>query len=146
MMKQRLMSDLKEAMKSRDTVKVSTIRFLQSEIKNREISIRSENRELTEQEMVEVMLKEAKKRRENIELYKNNNREDLAEKEQKELDIISEYLPSQMSENEISSFIDQELAKMENPQFTDAVKVIMPLLKGKADGKVASNILKSKLN
>ena len=145
-LREQLMADLKQAMLAKESSKVSTIRFLQSEIKNKEIDVRTENRDLTEDEVLTVLQKEAKKRKDNITLYTDNGRSDLANSEQAELDIIMAYLPEQMSADDISALIDTELANMDNPEFKDAIKIIMPLLKGKADGKLVSDILRSKLS
>lgn len=145
-LREQLMADLKQAMLAKESSKVSTIRFLQSEIKNKEIDVRTENRDLTEDEVLAVLQKEAKKRKDNITLYTDNGRSDLASSEQAELDIIKAYLPEQMSADDISALIDTELANMDNPEFKDAIKIIMPLLKGKADGKLVSDILRSKLS
>ena len=96
--REQLMADLKQAMLAKESAKVTTIRFIQSEIKNKEISVRTENRDLTEDEVLDVLNKEAKKRKDNITLYTQNGREDLASGEQAELDIIMNYLPQQLSE------------------------------------------------
>lgn len=132
-------------MKAQDKLKVSTLRLLNNAIKNAEIEKREE---LKEDEIIQIVGKEIKKRKESIEEYKKGNRVDLAEKEEKEAKILSEYMPEQLSEEEIEKIVKKAIEETGAVGKQDMGKVmgkIMPEVKGKADGslvnKVASDLL-----
>ena len=100
MLKEEIQKHLKEAMKSKDEVKVRTLRMVIAALKNFEVEKMGE---ATDEEVIQIIQKEAKRRREAIEEYKNAGREDLAQSEEEELKILMEYLPKQMTEDEIRS-------------------------------------------
>ncbi|BAT71708.1 conserved hypothetical protein [Thermosulfidibacter takaii ABI70S6] len=144
-LKEKIMADMKEAMKAKNTVKVSTLRLLISEIKNKEIDKRGE---LTEDEILAVIQKAVKQRRESIEQYKNAGREDLVEKEQKELEILESYLPKPLSKEEIEAIIDEAIKETGAASMRDmgkVMKVVMPKVRGRADGKLVNELVKAKL-
>ncbi len=128
-------------MKARDEIKVSTIRMAMSAIKNTEID---KGRELTDDEVIGVLAKEAKMRREAIEGAEKAGRAEVAERENRELDILSEYLPKQLGEEDVAEIVKQVVAETGAEGIKDRGKVmsaLMPRLKGRADGKLASQIV-----
>ncbi len=141
----RLIEDMKTAMKSGDKVRLETIRGLRSQMKNVEID---KGRSLTEDEVIQVLNNAAKKRRESIEQFKLVNRFDRASEEQKELEIIQEYLPRQMTEKEIEDLVTDVMRNVNANSPSDMGKVmgaVMPQLKGRADGKLVQKIVQQKL-
>ncbi len=142
----RLMADQKSAMKSGDRIRVETIRGLRSQLKNKQIEL---GRALTEEETITVLTSAAKKRRESIEQFRAVGREDRAETEATELKIIEEYLPEQLSEEKIAAIIEEAVASLNASSLQDMGKVmgaVMPKLKGRADGKVVQQLVRSKLS
>lgn len=138
--------DLKTALKQGDNIAKSVLRYLKSEIHNREISIGSS---LTNEQIIDVLNKQAKQRRESIEAYTNGNRSDLAEIEEKELSIIMNYLPDQLSETDIENIVKEGIIETKATSSKDIGKVmswVMPKVKGKADGKTISATVNSILN
>ena len=138
--------DLKTALKQGDNIAKSVLRYLKSEIHNREISIGSS---LTNEQIIDVLNKQAKQRRESIEAYTNGNRSDLAEIEEKELSIIMNYLPDQLSKTDIETIVKEGIIETKATSSKDIGKVmswVMPKVKGKADGKTISATVNSILN
>lgn len=138
--------DLKTALKQGDNITKSVLRYLKSEIHNREISIGSS---LTNEQIIDVLNKQAKQRRESIEAYTNGNRSDLVEIEEKELSIIMNYLPDQLSEAEIENIVKEGIIETKATSSKDIGKVmswVMPKVKGKADGKTISATVNAILN
>jgi uncharacterized protein YqeY len=145
---EKIKTDLKEVLKKGDAVTALTLRYLLSEIHNAEIA-KGKDAVLTEEELVQVLQKQAKQRRESIEAYQKGGRGDLVMKEERELKIIQSYLPEQMSEEEISKLVDEAISQIGASGPQDIGKVIgalMPKVKGKADGSVVSRLAKEKLN
>jgi len=129
-------ADLTLAMKSGDGLKVSVLRMLSSEFNYKAIEVQ---RELTQEDILAVLNKEAKKRREAIDSFGKAGRPEQVEKEKKELEILSVYLPTLMSEDEVRA----EIAKLDLPKdFGQAMRMASPLFKGKADGGMVANIVK----
>lgn len=144
-LKERLSQDLKEAMKSKDETRVRTIRLLIAAIKNFEVEKMGQ---ATDEEVLQVMSKEVKKRLESIEMYKQVSREDLAAEEENELKIIKSYMPEQMNEDQIRELAKQviEQYNLSSPKdIGTAMKLIMPQVKGKADGKMVNKIVQELL-
>jgi len=140
-----LMEDMKLAMKSGNKITLNTIRILRAQIKTASIDKKDE---LDEAELAQVLQKEAKKRKEAMEMYKQGNREDLFKKEEAELGIISNYLPEQLSEEDIDQIISESISSLQVSGEKDMGRVmgaIMPKLKGKADGKVVQQKVKEHL-
>ena len=143
--KDRLNADLKDAMRNKDAIKRTVIRTLLSEIRNAEISAQ---KDLQEGDIEGVMSKQAQQRRDSIEAFGEAGRQDLVDKETAELNIISEYLPEQMTEVEIEGFIADIFKKVDATGPSDMGKVmgaLMPLVKGRADGKVVNAMVTAKL-
>lgn len=142
----KLNQDLVYAQKNGDKVSISTLRLLLSEIKNAQIA---KGKELTDEEIIEVAAKSAKKSKESIEAYKKGNRDDLVEREETELEVLGKYLPKQMGKEEIGKIIDEVIRQTQAASIADMGKVIgqvMAKIKGKADGEVVSEITKKKLS
>jgi uncharacterized protein YqeY len=141
----KLLDDMKAAMKSGDKIRLETIRGLRSQLKNREIE-KGEN--LSPDDEIQVLTTESKRRKESIEQFKAGQRFDRAEEEQKELNIILEYLPQQLTDQEIASLVEETIAELSASSSSDMGKVmgkIMPQVKGRADGKVIQRIVQQKL-
>jgi len=146
-LKEKLQSDLTDAIRSRAEVKSGTIRMLLAAITTEEVSGKAA-RVLTDAEIIAVLSREAKKRREAVEAYVAAKRTDLADKEKAEGDVISEYLPEQLSEDEIKKMIADAIAETGASGPTgmgQVMKVLSPKIAGKADGGVVSGLVKAAL-
>ncbi|OGD67808.1 aspartyl-tRNA amidotransferase [Candidatus Berkelbacteria bacterium RIFCSPHIGHO2_12_FULL_36_9] len=144
-LKEKIDSDLVDAIKNKDELKSSVLRMVKASIKNKEIAL---GKELDDLGGMEIIAKEIKQRKDSIEQFKVGNRSDLAEKEEKEITIISGYLPKQLSEEEVRKIIVEAIFKTNASSTQDMGKVmgmVMPQLKGKADGTLVSKIVKEKL-
>tara|TARA_A100001037_G_C15085177_1_gene606311 strand:+ start:46 stop:501 length:456 start_codon:yes stop_codon:yes gene_type:complete len=141
-----LRSDLLDATRSRDEVRRNTLRMVIASIGNAKIQL---GHELSDDDAVKVLQKEAKQRRESIEEFQKGDRQDLVEKEQAELEIIELFLPQQLSVEEIKSFAEQAIANTNAENMNDLGQVmreLMPMLEGRADGKVANQLVRELLN
>ena len=141
-LKEKLTEDMKRSMKSAEKLRLSTIRLVLSEIRNAEIEKRGE---LTEEELMTVLSREAKQRRESIDEFKKGGREDLVEKESFELQVLHEYLPEQISEEELRSIVRQTVDEVGASSPGDIGKVmaeLMPKVRGKADGKHVNQLVR----
>lgn len=142
----KLMEDYKAAMRAGDAQRKETLRLLRSALKSAEIDKRAP---LSEPEVHEVLACQAKQRREAIEQFRQGRREDLVQKEQAELSIIEEYLPAQMSREEIEQLARDVIAEVgaSNVREMGAVMSrIMPQVKGRADGKLVNEVVRSLLS
>lgn len=145
MLKEKITSEIKEAMKSGDQKKLGVLRMLTSALNNKKIEKRGKTgaeSELTDDEVMEVLQKEAKKRKESIDLFEKGGRADLAQGEKEELAIISVYLPSQMGEAEVRAAVEKIAAVNQGLDFGPLMKVVMAELKGKADATLVSRFVK----
>ena len=146
-LKEKLQSDLTDAIRRRAEVKSGTIRMLLAAITTEEVSGKSA-RVLTDAEIITVLSREAKKRREAVEAYVVAKRTDLADKEKAEGDVIAEYLPAQLSEDEIKKMIADAITETgaAGPAGMGLVmKVLSPKIAGKADGGLVSGLVKAAL-
>lgn len=136
MLSDQIRSDLTTAMRTGDALRVSVLRMVLSAFNYKKIDLQ---RDLTEVDEMAVVQNEAKKRREAIESYRAGGRKEQEEQEAKELEILQSYLPKQMSEKEI----EIEIRKLELPaDFGQAMKIVSPMFKGKADGGLVARIVK----
>ncbi len=143
--KEKLSGDLKESMKAGDSTKVGTLRMVLSAIQNRAIEKKAKSKEyLTDDEITDVLRKEAKKRKEAIEIYSKASRDDLKNKEVSELNIIQSYLPPELGEADIEK-IAKEAIKAGAKDFGGVMKAVMKESKGRADSGLASAIIKKLL-
>lgn len=135
-MRNRIKADLTTAMKAGDPLRLSVLRMLVSALGYKQIDLQ---RELTDEEVIFVVGNEAKKRREAVESYTKAGRADSAEKEGQELKILQVYLPTLMTEEEIRA----EISKLELPKdFGQAMRIVSPMFKGKADGSLVASVVK----
>jgi len=161
MLKKIIQNDLLDALKNKNEVNISVLRMLQAAIKNKEIEKRTrlskkeknETKlislsELNDDEIIEVISSEIKKRKDAIEQYKLANRIELAEKEQKEIEILKKYLLEQLSETELKKLIDEEIKRIGATSIKDMSRLmaqLMPKIRGRADGSIVSKFIKEKL-
>lgn len=145
MLIEQIQKDLTEALKSKNEAIVSTLRLSLSEIHNRQIEKQAE---LTEEDIVAVLRKEAKKRQESIEAYEKGGRQELADKEKNELQFLSKYLPQEMSPQELEKIVKEVIVKV-GPQgtgdFGKVMGVVMGKVKGQIDGAKVSEVVKKLL-
>jgi len=147
-LKEKLQSDLTDAIRSKDGVKSGTIRMLLAAITNEEVAGKSA-KVLSDAEVITVLSREAKKRREAVEAYTNAKRDDLANKEKEEAAVIALYLPEQLSEADIKKLITDAIAETNasGPSGMGLVmKVLQPKIAGKADGGLVSSMVKAALS
>ena len=145
-LKARLAEDLKQAMKSGDRLKTSVIRLLASLIKNREIEKRGE---LVDEEIIQAVVASCKLRKEAIEQYVKGGRNDLAAKEEAELKLLESYLPPPLSPEELRQKVDEAILASGAASLKDigkAMALLMPEISGRADGKVASQMVREALS
>lgn len=144
--KSRINEDVKAAMRSKDKERLGALRLIQAAFKQKEVD---ERIELSDEQTLAILDKMAKQHRDSIEQFKKANRDDLVEVEQKELDIIEEYLPAQLSEDEINTFIEDAISKTGADSIKDMGKVMGVLkgqLQGRADMGKVSGLIKARLN
>tara|TARA_B100000029_G_scaffold471657_1_gene511499 strand:+ start:297 stop:746 length:450 start_codon:yes stop_codon:yes gene_type:complete len=142
----RLQDDLKKAMIERDKVRKNVIRFVRSVIHDREIE---RKQTLDDESVIDVLGKQAQQRRDSIEAFEQGNRPELVAKEKAELDVILEYLPKQLTEDEVRKIVLKAIEGLELTSPKDMGKVmsiVMPELKGRAEGKTVSSIVMQLLN
>src|SRR5690606_16896770 len=145
-LKERINQDMKEAMKSGDKLKLETIRSIRALILEFEKS--GTGKELTPDEEIKMLSTAAKKRKDSIEQFRNAGREELAKKEEAELNIILNYLPKQLNEEEINievRRIAEELGAKSKEDFPKLMPAVMKELKGKADGKIVKSAVENYL-
>lgn len=145
-LKDKLMADLKTAMKNKDKVRKDTITLIRAAIKQREVD---ERIDLSDEQVEEIISKQLKEKKGAIEEFAKGNRSDLIEATEKEIDILLDYLPEQLSEDEIRDIVENTIKECGISSKKDMgilMKTVMPKLKGRADGKtvssIAQNILK----
>ncbi len=145
-MKNRINDDLKLAMRSKDKEKLMVLRSLKSEYRNFEID---KHGDITDSELINLIQKAVKSRQQSYELYIAGNRKDLADVELKEINILKEYLPATLSEEEIVREVEEVISDIPNASKKDMgkiMKILKEKLSGRVDGKTLSNIVKSKLS
>ena len=145
-----IMTDMKEAMKTHDKETLSTLRFLKSAIDLFKINNKMDRTASpSDDTVIEVVSKQVKTHKESIEEFKKAGRNDLVDNLLKEVEVLSKYLPEQLSEDEIKSKIDEVISSIEATSIKDMGKVmkeLTPLFKGKADMKLVNTLVKEKLN
>ncbi len=143
-LQERLMSDMKTSMQEKDTSRTSIIRLLRSAIKNEEIK---QGQSLDDAGVLKVLQREAKQRRDAIEQYQAAGRSELAEWESLELDVISEYLPKPLSDEELGRIVDEVFSSTdhENPQMGPVVASVMQRVGARADGARVAAAVRERL-
>lgn len=148
MLKQTLKDQLKESMLAKDELRTAVIRFILSGVTYYEIQKGGAGYEATDEDVMTVINKEVKQRKDSIDQYEKANRQDLADKEKAELAILQTYLPEQMSEEEVKKYVDEAVATSgaSTPQDMGKVMaILMPKVKGKADGSLISRLVREAL-
>jgi uncharacterized protein YqeY len=143
---ERLSEDMKQAMKEKDKVRLSVIRMVRSAVKNKEIETGAP---LSDEEIVAVLQKEIKQRKDSLEAFENAGRTDLIDDVKSEIAVLSEYLPKQMSEDELRELvlnIIREVGATGKRDMGNVMGKLMPLIRGKADGKLAQQVVQSLLS
>ena len=140
---EQLTADMKEAMKNKEKERLAVIRMVRGAIRQQEID---GQKELGEEDVIAVISKEVKMRRDSIEEFQKGGREDLVEKTQAEIDVLLPYLPAQLSEDEVRELVKAAVEQTGAATPKDMGKVmgvLMPKVKGRADGKMVNTIVKS---
>jgi uncharacterized protein len=143
---EKIRADMEQALRKGEKERLSTLRLLLSAFNYAEIA---KQKKLDDAGVIEVLSREAKQRRESIEAFEKGNRQDLADKEKNELSIISEYMPQQMTREEITATAQKVIANLGAKTPAEKGKVmqqLVPLTKGKADGKAVSDIVNELLS
>ncbi len=148
MIKAKINEDLKGAMRAKDEVRTGTLRMLIGAIRNKEISLRQgESVELTDEQVVEVISSEIKKRKDSVEAYLKGSRQDLADRESAEIEILTAYLPIQLTDEELEVLVKEIVAGLpQGAAFGQAMGAVVPMAKGKADGARISAMVKKVLS
>ena len=144
--REKIMTDVKQAMRDRDQVRLDSLRFLQSAIKNREIELRPNA--ITAEEVMGVIKRLVKQRKESIEQYQAAARQDLVDKESLELKVLEAYLPSQMSKEQVESLVAQVIESTGAKSVKEmgaVMKEVLARAAGTADNRMVSEVVKAKL-
>jgi len=141
-----IFNDMKAALKGNEKLKLSTLRLIRAAIKNTEISKKDK---LTEDETIGIISNHLKKLEESLDLFIKGQRPELVDRTKKEIEIIKEYLPEQLAEEEVEKIVKDTMKKFEFSGLKDigpAMREIMPQLKGKTDGKIVNQIVRDLLD
>ncbi len=138
-----LRNDLTQALKDKDAQKAQVLRMVVSSIKNEQINQKKDS--LEDKEILVVLQKEAKKRKDSIEAYEKGGRPELAASEKEELELIANYLPAQLSEEDVRAKVKEIISKAETTDFGPLMGQVMGQLKDQADGKLVQQIVKEEL-
>lgn len=141
-----IFNDMKKALKGNEKLKLSTLRLIRAAIKNAEIAKKDK---LTGDEIIGIISNNLKKLEESLDIFTRGQRPELAEKAKKEIEIVKEYLPEQLSEEEVEKIVKATIIKFGFKGLQDigpAMKEIMPQLKGKADGKMGNKLVRDLLD
>jgi uncharacterized protein YqeY len=138
MLKKQLTDDLVTAIKNKDKESINSIRLILAAIKDKEIALRSEdkNKEISEEIIFNILKNMVKQRNESIDLYKKGNRPELADKEKKEIDIIQKFLPKQLDENVVKEICKEIIQKLNAKNMSDMGKVIAEIKKHKSSSQI----------
>ena len=145
-LEERLLDEMKQAMKSNDKLRLSTIRMIRSALNHKEIDLR---KKLEDEEIAKVIQAMVRKGEESVEQFQAGGRTDLVDKEKKEIEILKSFLPQPLSQEEILKIIDQSIQETQASSPKDIGKVmksVMPKIGGKADGKLINQLVKERLS
>ena len=143
---EQIQDDMKAAMKSGDKVVLETVRMVRAQINNTRIA---KGEDLSDEDVFGILSREVKKRKESIKLYREGEREDLAEQEEKEMEVLNSYLPKALTPDEIDAIVSKTISEAGAEGMKDMGKVmgvVMPQVKGRADGKAVQDLVRSKLS
>lgn len=144
-LKERLVEDLKASMKNKDSIRKNTITMIRAAIKQKEVD---ERVELSDEEIAEIISKQLKEKKNVIEDFKKGNRQDLVDLTEKEIQILLEYLPKQLTEEELKKIVLETIDEVNAESIKDiglVMKSVMPKVKGKADGNTVNKIVQQLL-
>lgn len=144
-LKERLANDLKEAMKSKDQLRKNVITLIRSDIKQIEVDKRVE---LEEQDIIDVISRQLKQRKDALDEFHKGGRQDLVEQTEQEVQYLLQYLPEQMSEEEITNIVKETISELGANSIKEMGKVmaaVIPKVKGRADGKIVNQVVKQQL-
>jgi uncharacterized protein YqeY len=147
-LREKIPEDLKNALRIKNELELSVLRMLQASIRNKEIELKRGKEFLTDEEVIEVISGEVKRRKDAASEYTKANRQDLADKEKAEVDILMRYMPKQMEEEEIrleTRNVIDEVNALSVKDMGKVMKSIMPRLKGRAEGSLVSRIVREEL-
>lgn len=144
-LKDKLMEDMKSSMKNKDTLRKNTITMVRANIKQREVD---ERVELTDEDIIDIIAKQVKEKRDVIQDFEKGGREDLVEQTKKEIEILLEYLPKQLTEEEVEEIVKDTIKEVDAKSIKDIgliMKSVMPKIKGRADGSMVNSIARKYL-
>lgn len=144
-LKEKLMEDMKSSMKNKDTLRKNTITMVRASIKQREVD---ERVELTDEDIIDIIAKQVKEKRDVIQDFEKGGREDLVEQTKKEIEILLEYLPKQLTEEEVEEIVKDTIKEVGAKSIKDIgliMKSVMPKIKGRADGSMVNSIARKYL-
>lgn len=145
-LKEQLMGDLKASMKNKDTIRKNTVTMVRAAIKQIEVD---ERKDVTDEEILEIMSKQVKEKRFAIEEFKKGSREDLVELTETEIEILLEYLPKQLTEEEVEQIVAETIKEINATSMKDIgliMKAVMPKVKGRTDGNIVNKVVKKVFN
>lgn len=145
-LKERLMSDLKDAMREGDQIRKDAIRMVRAAVKNKEIELQQE---ISDEKVIEIISQEVKRRKEAIEMFEKGGRDDLVEREKAQLEILLAYMPEQMSREEIKEVVQEIVEDMNATSIRQLGPVMgraMEELKGRAEGNVVNEVAREILS
>jgi len=143
---ERITEDMKQAMKNKDKLRLSVIRMIRSAIKYAEIELKTT---LSDEQIIDVLTREVKQRRDSLQEFEKAGRTDLAENIKEEIEIVQDYLPKQLSEEELRVIVQEVIEQVGATAKLDMGKVmgaLMPRIKGRADGKLVNQLVQEKLS
>lgn len=146
---ERLTQDMKTAMKSKDKTKLTVLRMLKASLQNDAIKLGKDVAAMTEDEVLTVLSRELKQRKDSLQEFENAARDDLVTETQKEIEIINIYMPERLSEADLTAIIDEvitEVGATSPADMGNVMKTVMPKIKGQADGTLVSQLVKDRLN
>lgn len=141
-LRDQLTSDMKDAMRARDSVKLSVVRFLLADIKSYEI----DHGEATDKDVLSLISKQVKQMKDAIDEFEKGGRDDLVKEESEKVKILENYLPEQMSDDALTEIVDQVLSGMDSPNMGQVMREVMAKVQGQADGKRVSQIVNQRLH
>lgn len=147
MLEEKIFNDYKQAMKDKDAIRSSTLSFLRAELANLLIEKRKKN--LDDTEVIGIIKKQIKQHQDSIEQFKKGNRQDLVDKETRELEILKSYLPQELSAEEVKKIIEEAVKEAQATSPKDmgkVMKLVLARIAGRADGKLVSDMVKARLS
>jgi uncharacterized protein YqeY len=145
MLRDQIADDMRASMKAREQTRVSTLRMLMAAMKNTQVE---KGHELDDEEVVEVIAREAKRRRESMDAFSKGGRAELVDKERSELAVLEAYLPERLSDDELAGLVDEAIAESgatSPKEMGQVMKALMPKVKGRADGAAVSAMVRARL-